>query len=47
MLVWMAEEPMLPGKVRYQARYRYVPGSIPSIVHKVDVNTLERTPGSG
>ncbi|PBD27009.1 bifunctional sulfate adenylyltransferase subunit 1/adenylylsulfate kinase [Pseudomonas aeruginosa] len=47
MLVWMAEEPMLPGK-KYDIKRAtsYVPGSIPSIVHKVDVNTLERTPGS-
>lgn len=42
MLVWMAEEPMLPGK-KYDIKRAtsYVPGSIPSIVHKVDVNTLE------
>lgn len=47
MLVWMAEEPMLPGK-KYDIKRAtsYVPGSIPSIVHKVDVNTLEQTPGS-
>ncbi len=40
MLVWMAEEPMLPGK-KYDIKRAtsYVPGSIPSIVHKVDVNT--------
>ncbi len=43
MLVWMAEEPMLPGK-KYDIKRAtsYVPGSIPSIVHKVDVNTLEQ-----
>ncbi|WP_434456831.1 sulfate adenylyltransferase subunit CysN [Stutzerimonas urumqiensis] len=42
MLVWMAEEPMLPGK-KYDIKRAtsYVPGSIPTIVHKVDVNTLE------
>ncbi|CAD5106809.1 sulfate adenylyltransferase subunit CysN [Zestomonas carbonaria] len=42
MLVWMAEEPMLPGK-KYDIKRAtsYVPGSIPSIAHKVDVNTLE------
>ncbi len=42
MLVWMAEEPMLPGK-KYDIKRAtsYVPGSIASIVHKVDVNTLE------
>ena len=43
MLVWMGEEPMLPGK-KYDIKRAtsYVPGSIPSIVHRVDVNTLER-----
>ncbi len=43
MLVWMGEEPMLPGK-KYDIKRAtsYVPGSIASIVHSVDVNTLER-----
>ncbi|MFS0828628.1 sulfate adenylyltransferase subunit CysN [Pseudomonas phoenicis] len=43
MLVWMAEEPMLPGK-KYDIKRAtsYVPGSIASITHKVDVNTLEK-----
>ncbi|MFC3607872.1 sulfate adenylyltransferase subunit CysN [Stutzerimonas tarimensis] len=43
MLVWMAEEPMLPGK-KYDIKRAtsYVPGSIPSVVHRVDVNTLEQ-----
>ncbi|MBC9252130.1 bifunctional sulfate adenylyltransferase subunit 1/adenylylsulfate kinase [Pseudomonas alcaligenes] len=47
MLVWMAEEPMLPGK-KYDIKRAtsYVPGSIPSIAHKVDVNTLEETAAS-
>ncbi len=47
MLVWMSEEPMLPGK-KYDIKRAtsYVPGSIPSIAHKVDVNTLEETAGS-
>ncbi len=42
MLVWMAEEPMLPGK-KYDIKRAtsYVPGSVTSIVHRVDVNTLE------
>jgi len=42
MLVWMAEEPMLPGK-KYDIKRAtsYVPGSIASINHRVDVNTLE------
>ncbi|WP_312441542.1 sulfate adenylyltransferase subunit CysN [Stutzerimonas kunmingensis] len=42
MLVWMGEEPMLPGK-KYDIKRAtsYVPGSIASITHSVDVNTLE------
>lgn len=42
MLVWMGEEPMLPGK-KYDIKRAtsYVPGSIASITHRVDVNTLE------
>ena len=47
MLVWMAEEPMLPGK-KYDIKRAtsYVPGSIASIINKVDVNTLEEGPAS-
>ncbi|EIK54264.1 bifunctional sulfate adenylyltransferase subunit 1/adenylylsulfate kinase protein [Stutzerimonas stutzeri TS44] len=43
MLVWMGEEPLLPGK-KYDIKRAtsYVPGSIASIAHSVDVNTLER-----
>jgi bifunctional enzyme CysN/CysC len=41
MLVWMAEEPLLPGK-KYDIKRAtsYVPGSVASIVNRVDVNTL-------
>ncbi len=47
MLVWMGEEPMLPGK-KYDIKRAtsYVPGSIASIAHTVDVNTLEQGPAS-
>ncbi|WP_462381523.1 sulfate adenylyltransferase subunit CysN [Pseudomonas sp. Marseille-QA0892] len=47
MLVWMAEEPMLPGK-KYDIKRAtsYVPGTIPAIVHQIDVNTLEKGPAS-
>jgi len=43
MLVWMGEEPMLPGK-KYDIKRAtsYVPACIASIAHKVDVNTLEK-----
>ncbi len=47
MLVWMGEDPMLPGK-KYDIKRAtsYVPGSIASIAHSVDVNTLERAAAS-
>ncbi len=47
MLVWMAEEPMRPGK-KYDIKRAtsYVQGSVPSIVHRVDVNTLEQAAAS-
>jgi bifunctional enzyme CysN/CysC len=47
MLVWMGEEPLLPGK-KYDIKRAtsYVPGSIAGIVHKVDVNTLAEGPAS-
>ena len=47
MLVWMGEEPMRPGKkYDFKRATSYVPGSIPSIVHRVDVNTLEESAAS-
>ena len=47
MLVWMAEEPLRPGK-KYDIKRAtsYLPGSIPRIVHRVDVNTLEQDAAS-
>ncbi len=41
MLVWMDEQPLLPGK-RYDFKRAtsYIPGNISSIEHRVDVNTL-------
>ncbi|THG86871.1 sulfate adenylyltransferase subunit CysN [Pseudomonas sp. A-1] len=47
MLVWMAEEPMLPGK-KYDIKRAtsYVPGNIAAIEHRVDVNSLEQLPAS-
>ena len=45
MLVWMAEEPMLPGK-KYDIKRAtsYIPGNFAGIEHRVDVNTLEQLP---
>lgn len=47
MLVWMAEEPMLPGK-KYDIKRAtsYVPGNIVGIEHRVDVNSLEQLAAS-
>ncbi|WP_314407512.1 sulfate adenylyltransferase subunit CysN [Pseudomonas kuykendallii] len=47
MLVWMAEEPMLPGK-KYDIKRAtsYVPGSIASLAHKIDINELQEVPAS-
>jgi bifunctional enzyme CysN/CysC len=43
MLVWMSEEPMLPGKkYDFKRATSYVPGSVGLIEHRVDVNTLEK-----
>ncbi len=41
MLVWLGEEPLLPGK-RYDFKRAtsYIPGNISAIEHRVDVNTL-------
>jgi bifunctional enzyme CysN/CysC len=41
-LLWMAEEPMLPGR-SYLMRIgtKYLPARVTSLKHKVDVNTLE------
>src|ERR1700735_5031586 len=41
-LLWMAEEPMLPGR-SYLMRIgtRFVPARVTTLKHKVDVNTLE------
>ncbi|MCC2616845.1 sulfate adenylyltransferase subunit CysN [Aestuariibacter halophilus] len=45
-MVWMAEEPMMPNK-QYGFKFatKFVPGSVSSIDHLIDVNTLEHTEG--
>ena len=47
MLVWMADEPLLPGKP-YLVKHgtRQVPGSVATIRHRVDVNTLAHEPAA-
>lgn len=45
MLVWMAEEPMVPGKtyiVKHSAQQ--ITGSIESLRYRIDVNTLHSSP---
>ena len=47
MLVWMSEEPMLPGKkYDFKRATNYLPGSVPDILYKVDVNSLENQQAS-
>ena len=43
MLVWMAEEPMAPGK-EYVVKHltRLVPGRVSTLRYRIDVNTLHR-----
>ena len=43
MLVWMAEEPMTPGK-EYVVKHltRLVPGRVATLRYRIDVNTLHR-----
>ncbi|MRG94179.1 sulfate adenylyltransferase subunit CysN [Polyangium spumosum] len=44
MLVWMDERPMVPGR-EYWVKHGSLrtPGSVTRVVHRVDVNTLERS----
>ena len=45
MLVWMGEEPMVPGKTYlFKHTTQTVPGTIDTLNYKVDVNTLHRSP---
>ncbi len=46
-LVWMSESPMLPGK-EYLIKIgtTTVSGHVATLRHKIDVNTMERQPGS-
>ncbi len=45
MLVWMAEEPMVPGKT-YMVKHsaQLITGSIESLRYRIDVNTLHSNP---
>lgn len=45
-VVWMSEEPLIPNK-QYAIKFatKKVTGSISSIEHKIDVNTLEKSDG--
>jgi bifunctional enzyme CysN/CysC len=44
-VVWMAEEPLVPGKqYLFKQTTKLVPGAVGSIRYRVDVNTLHRQP---
>jgi hypothetical protein len=44
-IVWMAEEPLVPGKQYYlKQTTKIVTGSVSRIHYRIDVNTLERVP---
>lgn len=46
-LVWLAEEPLQPGK-RYDFKRAtsYIPGNVVQIEQRIDVNSLEKSPAS-
>ncbi len=45
MIVWMAEEPMVPGKqYLFKHTTKSVPGTVSTLRYRVDVNTLHRSP---
>jgi bifunctional enzyme CysN/CysC len=42
-IVWMAEEPMVPGKsYLFKQTTKVVPGTVHTLRHRIDVNTLHR-----
>jgi bifunctional enzyme CysN/CysC len=45
MVVWMAEEPLVPGKqYLFKQTSKMVPGTVGSLRYRIDVNTLHREP---
>jgi len=45
MVVWMAEEPLVPGKqYLFKQTSKVVPGAVGTLRYRVDVNTLHRQP---
>jgi len=45
MVVWMAEEPLVPGKqYLFKQTSKLVPGAVGTLRYRVDVNTLHRQP---
>jgi bifunctional enzyme CysN/CysC len=45
MVVWMSEEPLVPGKqYLFKQTSKVVPGAVGSLRYRVDVNTLHRQP---
>lgn len=44
-IVWMADAALLPGKLYdFKLGSKFVSGRVPSIKHKINVNTLEEKP---
>ncbi len=44
-IVWMAEQPMLPGKMYdFKLGTKTVTGAVKTLKHQIDVNTLEKRP---
>ena len=45
MVVWMGEDPMVPGtRYLFKQTTKVVPGALQSLRYQVDVNTLHREP---
>jgi bifunctional enzyme CysN/CysC len=45
MVVWMAEEPLVPGKqYLFKQTSKVVPGAVGTLRYRVDINTLHRQP---
>ena len=45
MVVWMAEEPLVPGRqYLFKQTSKVVPGAVSTLGYRVDVNTLHRQP---
>jgi bifunctional enzyme CysN/CysC len=47
MLVWMSEEPLLPGRqYLFKQTSKVIPGAVSTLRYRVDINTLHRQPAA-